>query len=1084
MSSKAGPLANPPLPDQDTPGAFPPDAPDNDAEAGLSSDLVSLSRAVRARKAEYTRQREVRVKIGSWNVASLTGTEKDITNWFVDSKWQYATEQPENENHKSSDANNSGANGEGKSTDSTLGNDDTSAGVEEEVGIYVLGLQEIVDVSSASEALRPYVDPGPSKRWKQAVTDALPAGYQLIAEQQLVGLLVLIYAAPSIAPTVSSVSCTSVGTGLMGYMGNKGAVAVRLVLGEMSRLVFVNCHLAAGADKGSLERRNWDASQILSRTRFEPVKDSDGVEQGSNYIGDEDFAFWFGDLNYRLNDIPGDDVRRLLHLHTGDTLETYSLPKKPMNDADEVFAVSTPESESNDPTPRPTTPSTSSETETHISGSLSPSDTLCDDGIETLPDPGSLQTTLSSLLPHDQLHEQQRKGRALHEGWREGQISFLPTYKYDIGSFGKFDSSEKQRGPSWCDRILYRSRQDRDEYERLRDEAAEAKRRDEEMKARGLDKAAEDDNVLFDYDPDVDGTNEVGDYDENEDVGDEPNTTEEQDTPGNAIVLGHYVSHQDILSSDHKPLDAVFTLKYDAVIPELKAKIHQEVARELDKAENEARPGITVVVDHHVNDSSDSEDNKTSEDPSAVDFGRVRYDVPVSRSLTIANTGGVSATFGFRERSAAGGQASVVSPPWVSLQVLKTDEENENTPIDTRKEFTLNPGETIAVVLTACISDLAFVRKLNDGVMKVEDILVLRVTNGRDYFIPIHGKWLPSCFGRSLEELTRMPEGGARELDPQASRDDQNKGEAVRLSAPRELFRLTEAVSDLTERSIAEWSMTKEGDENETPPWMCEPHCVGWPFKAETWMLKSSSRRSELLASVRDVLDTGGSFSSAFDPEISSLHRLEVLSETLLEFLWSIRDGIITKSLWQDMESQILAREKSKKAPLSNEESQAWILEVLSPSPAHSVSFTFLTFMLVRIANEVAPVISLPSPTSTPKSPPTAASGSSGPTEVLTENIPPSTPLPSRPTSLISAGSLRRKTRTQTSSISHESTPTNNPSALRRQSVDRAFATIFADVIFSNEITPPSKEKERRAREERKKAILEPFLKVSGTGRR
>lgn len=1076
MSSKAGPLADPPLPDQDTPGAFPSEPSDDGVDAGLSSDLISLSRAVRAREAEYTRQREVRVKVGSWNVASLAGTEKDIAKWFVEGKGGYTTSQKADDSQKPGGSE-PVASTENKSMDSALADDASTAHAEGNVGIYVLGLQEIVDVSSPSEALRPYVDPAPSNRWKQAVLDALPAGYQLVAEQQLVGLLVLAYAAPSMAPTISSVSCTSVGTGLMGYMGNKGAVAVRIVLGDMSRLVFVNCHLAAGSDKGSLERRNWDASQIMGRTRFDPVKDSDGVEQGSESIGDEDFAFWFGDLNYRLNDIPGDDVRRLLHLHTGDTLETFSLPKKTINDDNEVFAVSSPEPETPDSTRQPETPPTSLETEPHVLAPSSPSATLSDDGPEPFPDPGSLQTTLSSLLPHDQLHEQQAKKKAFHEGWKEGDISFLPTYKYDIGSFGKFDSSEKQRGPSWCDRILYRSRQDRDEYEKLRDEAAEAKRRDEEMKARGLDKAAEDDSVLFDYDPDVDGANDVGDYDENEDAGVETNTSEDRDVSGDMIKLEHYVSHQGILSSDHKPLDAVFTLKYDAVIPELKAKIHQEVARELDKAENEARPGITVVVDHHVSDSNDSENGKAAEDPSAVNFGQVRYDVPVSRSLTIANTGGVSATFGFRENS-AGGPSVAVSPPWLSLQVLRTDDDNETTTVDTRKEYTLTPGETVGVVLTACISDLTFVRKLNGGEAKVEDILVLRVTNGRDYFIPIHGKWLPSCFGRSLEELTRMPEGGARGLDPQLSGQGHDKGEAVRLSAPRELFRLTEAVSDLTERSIAEWSMTKEGTENETPPWMSEPHGVGWPFKAETWTLKNSSRRSELLASVRDVLDTGGSFSSAFDPETTSLHRLEVLSETLLEFLWSIRDGIITKSIWREMESQIIAREKSKNPPLSSEESQTWILEVLSPSPAHSVSFTFLTFMLVRIANEVAPVPSLPNPTTSPS---TTASTPSEPNEVLTENIPPPV---SRPTSLISAGSLRRKTRTQTSSISQEPMATTDPSALRRQAVDRSFATIFADVIFSNEIIPPTKEKERRAREERKKAILEPFLKVTGTGRR
>lgn len=46
-------------------------------------DVLSLSRAVKERKAEYTRRRNIRVKVGTWNVAAISGTEKDIGKWFV-----------------------------------------------------------------------------------------------------------------------------------------------------------------------------------------------------------------------------------------------------------------------------------------------------------------------------------------------------------------------------------------------------------------------------------------------------------------------------------------------------------------------------------------------------------------------------------------------------------------------------------------------------------------------------------------------------------------------------------------------------------------------------------------------------------------------------------------------------------------------------------------------------------------------------------------------------------------------------------------------------------------------------------------
>ena len=61
----------------------------------------------------------------------------------------------------------------------------------------------------------------------------------------------------------------------------------------------------------------------------------------------------------------------------------------------------------------------------------------------------------SSLLDCDQLNIEKRAGRVF-EGFEEQPITFAPTYKYDENT-DDFDSSEKQRSPSWCDRIMWRS---------------------------------------------------------------------------------------------------------------------------------------------------------------------------------------------------------------------------------------------------------------------------------------------------------------------------------------------------------------------------------------------------------------------------------------------------------------------------------------------------------------------------------------------------------------------------------------------------------------------------------------------------
>jgi hypothetical protein len=460
----------------------------------------------------------------------------------------------------------------------------------DEIDLYVLGLQEVVDVSSMTEAIRPYTDPNPGKKWKRALKRSLPPGYTKIAEEQLLGLLLLIYASPTVAPSISSVSTTSVGTGLMGYLGNKGAVAARIVLGETTRLCFVNSHLAAGADQTALTRRIWDTNQILSRTRFSPAS-SDGEVGGDKMeekIGDEDFAFWFGDLNYRLEDIPGEDVRRLLLLHTRNEYDIENKSKRRIDS--ELGYVN--------PLPGDPAPSQPRHYE-YGDGERPATESRAQPPLDPKSDPASLHITLQSLLAHDQLRIQQKLGKAFHDGWREGEINFLPTYKYDVGSVGMFDSGEKKRSPSWCDRILFRTRQDRQTYEEKARQREEARKKDASMKARGIDQATAEHDILFDYDPDTDGDglaygDDYEDYDEQEDACHDAELVRTHDEYGDGIKVDSYISHQRILSSDHKPLDATFTLIYDAVIPELKAKVHQEVARELDKAENEGRPAVTV----------------------------------------------------------------------------------------------------------------------------------------------------------------------------------------------------------------------------------------------------------------------------------------------------------------------------------------------------------------------------------------------------------------------------------------------------------------------------------------------------------
>lgn len=64
---------------------------------------------------------------------------------------------------------------------------------------------------------------------------------------------------------------------------------------------------------------------------------------------------------------------------------------------------------------------------------------------------------IAPLLEQDQLRKELKHNPAFRlKDFSEAPISFLPTYKYDRGTH-EWDSSEKNRIPAWCDRVLFKS---------------------------------------------------------------------------------------------------------------------------------------------------------------------------------------------------------------------------------------------------------------------------------------------------------------------------------------------------------------------------------------------------------------------------------------------------------------------------------------------------------------------------------------------------------------------------------------------------------------------------------------------------
>lgn len=882
--------------------------PDDEPVDLPASTPQSLAQALYSRRSDYVRRRTIKVKIGTWNVAACPGTDKDLASWFLEDETADAT----------------GLKNLSVDDDGGTKTDDAA---EDPIGLYVLGLQEVVDLNMTKEYMNRTMnaDFSPTDKWQAALEAAMPAGYQLVATDQMVGLILFIYASSEVLEGISNVSTKQVGTGLLGYFGNKGAIASRIVLGETTKLVFINSHLSSGAGQSYLERRYWDVSQILAKTVFDPIISMGRVEEIGEKIGDEDFTFWFGDLNFRLDGLPGDDIRRILTLHTRGEYD-LSGNNKHGTSVDEPGVVVTKSSETDDST---TTSSLYSREESFDTAtSLPDPDDFPEDPSQ---DPASLQATIDSLLPHDQLKKSIARKQVFHEGWREGAVTFLPTYKYDVGSVTLFDTSEKQRAPSWCDRILYRTRLDIDKYVKTAIEELENKKKDDEMKKRGLE---EDDDVLFSYDPEDDGEDAPAveatpaapiaydEYNEDEDV-----PTKGVETAEGAVDRIHqstYASYQRVTSSDHKPIVSYLTLDYDCVIPELKAQVYAEVARELDRAENENRPGITIATDGDAN---------------VVDFGDIGFLQKKISNVTIANTGGVVATVSFVEREALTDDDNSTS--WVSTTLTHGDD------LDAKQSasITLKPGETAVAIVEAQVTTVPFLRSLNDGIQSLEDILVLRVQGGRDHFLAARATWQPTSFGRSIDELVRVPEGGIRAF----IKEKDIKGAIpydfdVQCSAPRELFKLTEAIQTLSERCVADAAML-EGLELPGEP--------GWPLDSGTWT-GSLGELENLKASVIDALDRDVSVVEVLPVELPSPYRLELLSSVLLLFLSSLTDGLVP--------AQLAAKMSTNVPNLANLPASSWpdvklnILDLMSSVPSHNIAFVFLTTALARVATELIPV--------------------------------------------------------------------------------------------------------------------------------
>ncbi|XP_040989556.1 type I inositol polyphosphate 5-phosphatase 2-like isoform X3 [Juglans microcarpa x Juglans regia] len=138
--------------------------------------------------------------------------------------------------------------------------------------------------------------------------------YVRVVSKQMVGIYVSVWVRKMLRRHINNLEVSPVGVGLMGYMGNKGSVSVSMSLFQ-SRMCFVCSHLTSGQKDGAEQRRNSDVYEIIRRTHFSSIFNTDQPLT----IPSHDQIFWFGDLNYRINMLDA-EVRKLVDLRRWDEL--------------------------------------------------------------------------------------------------------------------------------------------------------------------------------------------------------------------------------------------------------------------------------------------------------------------------------------------------------------------------------------------------------------------------------------------------------------------------------------------------------------------------------------------------------------------------------------------------------------------------------------------------------------------------------------------------------------------------------------------------------------------------------------------
>ncbi|XP_051139846.1 type IV inositol polyphosphate 5-phosphatase 3-like isoform X2 [Andrographis paniculata] len=130
--------------------------------------------------------------------------------------------------------------------------------------------------------------------------------YLRIVSKQMVGIFLTIWVRRNLRRHIQNLSVSTVGVGVLGYIGNKGSISVSMSI-HQTLFCFVCTHLTSGEKEIDAIKRNADVQEIHRRTQFNSFA-SIGLPKR---IYDHERIIWLGDLNYRIN-LSYDRTRELI----------------------------------------------------------------------------------------------------------------------------------------------------------------------------------------------------------------------------------------------------------------------------------------------------------------------------------------------------------------------------------------------------------------------------------------------------------------------------------------------------------------------------------------------------------------------------------------------------------------------------------------------------------------------------------------------------------------------------------------------------------------------------------------------------